>query len=349
MEHRNEILSAFISLGEKIKEQDQEMLAFCHRASLHNKWFTLESILKALEALAENYLNSDNLKNWVSHYYSDVSAEIETDQSKIKIVAIIMAGNIPLVGFHDFLAVLISGYKVQIKLSDKDPYLIEWIIKTLNKINPIFSNKIEIATRLRDFDAVIATGSNNSSLYFHQYFSKYPHIIRKNRNGVAVLSGKENKADLKDLSKDIFSYFGLGCRNVSKLYLPEEYNFDQLVEAVNLYSDLANHNKYKNNVEYNSAIHILNKVPSISLPHIIFIEDSKIASRIGVVHFEYYTKMSDLMLEMKEKKEEIQCLVSMENLNLSDLKTFSFGKAQSPSLMDYADGVDTMQFLKELN
>jgi hypothetical protein len=248
------------------------------------------------------------------------------------------------VGLHDILCVFVAGFKSKIKLSEKDPYFIPFLIQSLNKIDPSAHTFFEITEGyLKDFDAVIATGSNNSARYFEAYFSKYPHIIRKNRNAVAILRGDETQADITLLGDDIFTYFGLGCRNVSKLYVPKGYNFEPFLETLHARNEIVLHDKYKNNFDYNFALLILNRVPYFSNGCILLRETTEIASPIAVLYFEYYDDYNQLSASLRQRGEEIQCVIAKDNIE--GLPCFYFGDAQKPSLGDYADGVDTMAFL----
>ena len=247
------------------------------------------------------------------------------------------AGNIPFVGFHDFLCMLISGNNYIGKNASDDTLLLPWIAEELIKIEPKFKERISFVEKLKDMDAVIATGSNNTARYFEYYFSKYPHIIRKNRNAVAVLTGDEPKEELNLLGEDIFRYFGLGCRNVSKLYVPRGYNFNGFFEAMFSYSQVMQHNKYMNNYDYNRAVFLMRQIPFLENNFLIIREDASIPSPISVVHYEFYDEAEKLKENLAEHKEQIQCIVGRDYI--------PFGQGQSPALWDYADGVDTMAFL----
>lgn len=245
-----------------------------------------------------------------------------------------------MVGAHDIIASYIAGHTTLVKLSSKDKVLMTYFIEALG-------SKVKVVDKLEGFDAVIATGSNNTSRYFKQYFGKYPHIIRKNRNSVAVLSGKESSDDLIDLGKDIFTYFGLGCRNVSKIYIPEGYDITHLLEVLHdAYKDVAHHNKYKNNFDYNVALLLLNKEVYLNTGSLIVRQSTQIPSNISVLHYDYYAAIPELASEIKKHEEEIQCVVS--NTSIDGIDTVAMGQAQCPTLLDYADGVDTMTFLTSL-
>jgi len=302
---------------------------------LNNPWFTPENVRQALLSIAE-LLTEDKLTKWTSAY-----PQLKESQRPVK-VGVIMAGNIPLVGFHDFLTVLISGNNIIAKTSSKDSELIVYITSILCDINPEFSKNIEFTENtLSGFDAVIATGSNNSSRYFEYYFGKYPNIIRKNRNSVAVLEGNESPQELEALGTDIFSYFGLGCRNVSKLYIPEDYDIKSLVTHWDSFSGLINNNKYANNYDFNKAVYIVNKDPFLDTGYVLLNEDEKLSSPVAVLHYSYYKSEYALKHHLVELREQIQCIVGK--------KYIPFGKAQSPDLWDYADGKDTIEFLLKKN
>lgn len=333
-------IKALIQLGKHLLSQDDYLQAIIHRTAYHNPWFTTENQERAIQAIAKQFLNEATLQEWLSRY--DIPVEINP-----KTVGLVMAGNLPLVGFHDVLCVFAAGHKCKIKLSEKDPYLLPYLLKLLAKIDPATEVYFEIVERLQDIEAVIATGSNNSARYFEAYFGKYPHIIRKNRNGVAVLTGTESQDELHELGHDVFRYFGLGCRNVSKLYLPRGYDFIPLLEALHEYRDIVLHEKYKNNFDYNYALFILNKVQYQGNGCILMIEDASLASRIAVLHYEYYDTLEAVEKELERRVEEIQCIIAQPQL--LNTPTFSFGKSQEPALWDYPDGVDTMDFLLQLN
>jgi hypothetical protein len=265
-----------------------------------------------------------------------------------KKVAVVMAGNIPLVGFYDFMCVLISGNIFIGKLSSQDKFLLPAIAKELTNIEPSVSKYIVFTEeRLPAFVAVIATGSNNSSRYFEYYFGKYPHIIRKNRNSIAILNGKESKEDIDFLADDIFLYFGLGCRNVTKIFVPEGYDFTMLKKALRKYKDcLSMHSKYMNNYDYNKSIFLINQIPHTDLGFCLLKEDVSIASPISVLNYEYYINISDVINSISINRDNIQCLVAGKTYTNY---TVPFGKSQQPELFDYADGVDTMEFLISLN
>ncbi|MFT5834090.1 MAG: hypothetical protein ACI97N_001724 [Cognaticolwellia sp.] len=330
-----ERIDALVELGNRLNSNDEKLESVVQQAYIHNRWFTIENCRKAIQNIADAFLQKDKLENWVKAY------DIKTDTPKA--VGLVMAGNIPLVGFHDFMCVFITGHKAKIKLSDKDTVLMEFVFNTLIDINPNIQNYIEKIERLTDFGAVIATGSNNTARYFEAYFSKVPNIIRKNRTSVAVLSGDETMEELKEFGNDVFEYFGLGCRNVSKLFVPKDYNFEPLIEAFHSFNEIVYHNKYKNNYDYNFTLMTMNKIPTIFGTCMLLSENEGFQSRIAQMHFSYYDDKTVLEEKLKAHESEIQCVVSKNPIgNISNIQ---FGGTQVPSLSDYADGVDTMEFL----
>jgi hypothetical protein len=298
---------------------------------IKNEWFTPVNVRMSLQAISE-VLTFENLTKWTDSY-----PEIKEKSEPLNI-AVIMAGNIPLVGFHDFLSVLITGNSLLAKTSSKDSDLIIFISEVLNHLNPGFKEKIKFVNEnLSGFDAVIATGSDNSSRYFESYFGKYPNIIRKNRNSVAILDGNESGAELKGLGKDIFSYFGLGCRNVSKIFVPRGYDFSFMICNWELYAGVINHRKYANNYDFSKAVYLVNRDTFTDTGFLLLTEKFGLASPVAVVYFEYYDSLEKLMKIIEHQREKIQCIVGKNHT--------PFGKAQSPDLWDYADGIDTIDFI----
>ena len=257
-----------------------------------------------------------------------------------------MAGNLPLVGFHDFLCVFVSGCRAVIKLSDKDKRLLPFLVQKLTEYYPEMANLVVFQDNLKEIDALIATGSTNTSRYFDYYFSKIPHIIRKNRTSVAVLRGSETEEEFHQLGIDIFRYFGLGCRNVAKLYVPRGYDFNLLLEKLHDFNSLVLHHKYKNNFDYNFTLTILNKVPHLSNGCTILVEEKVLHSRIAMLHYEYYDALEEVQTAITAQYDAIQCVVG--NVKLADIEVLPFGKTQQPELWDYADRMDTMAWLNEL-
>ena len=307
------------------------------RAIHYNGWFTQDNILFNLEGWSAS-LTQENLDKWLKPYnFEDINP---------KTVGIILAGNIPLVGLHDFISVLISGHKVLVKQSSNDMKLLPILAEYLIALDPYYKTKIEFTEgRMNKFEAVIATGSNNTSRYFEYYFANKSAIIRKNRNSVAVLTGEETVEDLENLAHDIFRYFGLGCRSVSKLYVPENYNFESFYKAIQQpWSSLMNHAKYANNYDYNKAVYLMSEFKMLDNGFLVLKEDNSFGSPIATLFYETYTDKKSLKLILQENKENLQCVVA-KNLLDSEI---NFGKTQYPELWDYADSIDTLAFLQNL-
>ncbi len=302
------------------------------KTAVHNGWFIPEFIDLAVKNICAEFLPAEKLLQWAAHYHLD-------DNVGGKNIGIVMAGNIPLVGFHDFLCVFISGHKQTIKLSSKDDILLKHLVEKLIEWEPGVQRNILFAEMLKGCDAYIATGSNNSARYFEQYFSKYPNIIRRNRTAVAILTGKETIEELNNLSDDIHQYFGLGCRNVTRLFVPEGYDFVPLLGAFNKYKYFADHHKYKNNYDYQLSIALLNNIYYMTNSSTLLIQNNDIFSAISLVNYSYYTDPGEVN-EMLARNEDIQCIAGHTKV--------PFGQAQRPGLLDYADAVDTMQFLLTL-
>lgn len=304
-------------------------------AQLSNGWFTQDNILFSLEQWAEN-LNKAALDNWVKPHHFQWPGE--------KTIAVITAGNIPLVGFHDFLSVLISGHKVLVKQSSSDKSFLPLISNYLIAVNPEFKDRISFSSeKLNGFDAVIATGSNNTARYFDYYFEKYPNIIRRNRNSVAVLRGDETIEELFQLGKDIFQYFGLGCRSVSKLLIPRGYDFDPFFEAILPFHTLMELKKYENNYTYNKAVYLMSEFKLLENGFLMLKEDESYGSPIASLFYEHYDSLEALEKKLSADRDYIQCVIG--NVNESCIP---FGKSQCPKLDDYADGVDTLGFISGL-
>ncbi|MFZ2897871.1 MAG: acyl-CoA reductase [Saprospiraceae bacterium] len=329
-------IDLLVKLGQHLLGEDEYLRAVMHRAEFHNSWFTRESQELAIRSIATAFLQREALEALAARY--PVS-----DEPTGKTVGVVMAGNIPLVGFHDWLCVFLAGHRAQVKLSEKDAYLFPYLLKLMEKWEPAMQGWVETVERLKGFDMVIATGSNNSARYFEAYFGKKPHIIRRNRNGVAVLSGNETQEELYELGKDIFTYFGLGCRNVAKIYVPEGYQFEPLLEALHEYREIVLHEKYKHNFDYNYALFILNKVPHKANGCILLKEDDSLASRIACLHYAYYKSKEAVERELEERNEEVQCVAARPGY--LSIPVIPFGGTQQPRLDEYADGVDTMALL----
>lgn len=310
-----------------------EMQGVLERSKLSNSWFTDDNLQLSCKSWG-NALTESNVKEWLSGYKI-------SDTSSNKRIAIVMAGNIPLVGFHDFMCVLLAGHSVLGKLSSNDTQLLPLLTKYLIAVEPSFEVKIELTTdTLEDFNAVIATGSDNTAIYFEHYFGTYPNIIRKNRNSVAILSGNETPEQMKALADDIFRYFGLGCRNVSKIYVPENYDWDHFFNGMFAWKDVINNHKYINNYDYNKAVYLMSLMKLLDNEFMILKEDQGFSSPISVVFYETYKSLEELKETLNNSEDKIQCIISENHI--------PFGEAQEPKLSDYADGVDTMQFLLDL-
>ena len=300
-------------------------------ASIHNGWFTPEFIDLAVQNIVEQFLEKDKLMQWVNHYYIN-------DSIIPKNVGIVMAGNIPMVGFHDFLCVFISGHIQTIKLSAKDDVLLKHLLQKMYGWEVTMQNFVSFAPMLKGCDAYIATGSNNSARYFDYYFSKYPSIIRKNRTSVAVLTGDEPIETLEKLSDDIHAFFGLGCRNVTKIYVPEGYDFVPLLNSFHKYKYFGDHHKYRNNYDYNLSIQIMNNRFYMTNESTLLVENEAVFSPISQLNYSFYNNIENVLSGLKENV-DIQCIAGTE---------IPFGQVQCPGLTDYADGIDTMQFLLTL-
>lgn len=340
MNHQQRI-DAFVQLGEvlaKVAENPVESnwaTAF-RQAEAKNGWFTQENMAIALRGIAY-MLQPDKLEKWFSAY-----GEIPTEGDKT--VGLVMAGNIPLVGFHDLLCVLASGNKAVIKTSSQDEILPKKLVETIEEISPELAFRIEMSHgKMEGFTHVIATGSDNSARYFEYYFGKYPHIIRKNRNSIAIINGDESEDELRALGKDIFRYFGLGCRNVSKVYLSDKVEPKTLLNALEDWKPIGNHNKYFNNYEYHKAIFLVEKMAHLDNGFLLLREEANLGCPVGVLHYQTFATLDQMKAEVKIHEEHIQCVVASEKLGFEN--AVPFGKAQSPELWDYADGVDTMAFL----
>ncbi|MES2275844.1 MAG: acyl-CoA reductase [Bacteroidota bacterium] len=336
---KNQIINAFSALGDQLSAPAGDLLNTINSEYHYNAWFTPQSTMQAVTAIG-GALNKPDIDTWLSKYPN-------LESSGGKKVGLILAGNIPLVGLHDVLCVLATGNHALIKASTQDARLIKQVLKLLVAIDPAFADSFTFIDRLVDFDAVIATGSNNSSRYFEYYFGKKPNIIRKNRNSVAVLSGNETTAELNKLGHDIFDYFGLGCRNVSKLLVPEGYIFNIFFESIESYQAIIHHHKYNNNYDYNKSIYLVNSDKHFDNGFLLVKQDERMVSPLAVVFFEYYLNeqaVNDLLIR---ESENTQCVVSNMPLNIGN-QVVGFGQSQQPALWDYADGIDTMEFLSNL-
>ena len=346
-------INAFVKLGVFMSQFTQENSqklntiehnalfydGFLHQIKLaeeHNGWFTKDNIYFALSRWS-NLLTINNINKWLGKYHFNII--------KSKKVATIMAGNIPLVGFHDFLSVLISGHNVIVKQSSNDKQLLPYLAKYLEYVEPAFKGGITFTEdKLKDFDAVIATGSDNTARYFEYYFKDKPSIIRKNRNSVAILNGNESDEELRLLSEDVFRYFGLGCRNVSKLFVPKDYSFDNFFKGVYDWNHIINQSKYSNNYDYNKAVYLMSEFDMLENGFLMIKEDESYASPIASVFYEYYNSNAELKEKLNADQEKIQCIVANK---FTDTE-ISFGETQKPELWNYADDIDTIDFLLKI-
>jgi hypothetical protein len=328
LQNRIELL---LRLQQYLKADNEELQDVKQNAFSHNNWFTPDFINLSIANITDQFLREDQLRNWAKHYQLD-------DNIVPKNTGIVMAGNIPLVGFHDFLCVFISGHFQTIKLSAKDDILLKHLVQKMVSWDESVQSYVSFASMLIGCDAYIATGSNNSARYFEYYFSKYPGIIRKNRTSVAILTGNEQLEELEKLADDIHTYFGLGCRNVTKVFVPEGYDFVPLLGSFHKYKYFADHNKYKNNYDYYLAIQIMNNRFYMTNGSTLLVENESIFSPISQLNYGFYSDWENLITSLKTN-EEIQCIAGYD---------MPYGEAQRPGLMDYADGVDTMQFLLTL-
>ena len=334
-----ERINAFTALGATIQNSISqldsiEMRELLSAARANNGWFTEDSVLMALKQWSEA-LTKSNLEKWVSLY------NISEENLNPKTIAIVMAGNIPLVGFHDFVSVLITGNKVLSKMSSNDKILLSYLTQKLIEINSEFKNYIRTTKeQLTNFDAVIATGSNNTARYFDYYFKKHPSIIRKNRNSVALITGNETPEQMQLLAKDVFTYFGLGCRNVSKILVPKGYDWDHFFNNMFVEKDIINNHKYANNYDYNKAVYLMSNVKLLDNEFMLLKEDAGYSSPISVVFYEFYETVEEAKQKLENEASQIQCVVSNDHL--------AHGETQNPQLWDYADGVDTIEFILNL-
>ncbi|MFD2784387.1 acyl-CoA reductase [Hymenobacter rubripertinctus] len=334
-------LAAFVALGHRLAAlltpaAAEELTELTARARNNNPWFDAPNVRAALDGIA-GLLREEPLRRWAARYAPEPAAP--------RLVGVVMAGNIPLVGFHDALCVLLSGHQLLAKLSQDDTLLMRWILAELVELEPRLAGHIQLAERLNAADAFIATGSDNTARYFEYYFGKKPHIIRRNRTSLAVFTGRETPHELGLLGEDIFRYYGLGCRNVSKLYVPAGYDFVPLLDALQPWHRVLEHNRYQNNYDYNKSILLVNRVPHLDSGFLLLTEGTQLVSPISVLHYGSYTNEADLADQLTDVAAQTQCIVSGSGQYAG---SFAFGKAQHPGLPDYADGVDTMAFLAAL-
>ncbi|MDX2189943.1 MAG: acyl-CoA reductase [Bacteroidota bacterium] len=328
-------IQAWIQLGNELRSKAIDYEEITTKTQYYNQWFTKENILISIAGICK-LLEEKSLRKWVSGY------NLENIPSKK--IGVVMAGNIPCVGFHDMLCVTLAGHELHAKKSSDDPIFPELIINRLIEIEPQFKNKIQWRERMHDIEAIIATGTNNSAMHFNYYFSKIPRIIRKNRTSIAIITGNETKEDLQNLGKDVFTYFGLGCRNVSKLLVPQGYKFDSLFEALYPYHTFVNHKKYINNYEYQRAIYLMNSTEFLDNNFLIIKQDEGLHSPVGVLYHQSYTNSDDILDFINKWKDKIQCIVLAKPTE----GQVKMGETQFPEVNQYADNVDTMKFLTSL-
>ncbi|MDB5197526.1 MAG: acyl-CoA reductase [Flaviaesturariibacter sp.] len=330
LQERSELL---IRLGEYMQGTEESWQAAKYRAHGENNWFIPEFIELSVKNIVTNFLQPEAVKKFAAQY------AIPEENTAPKKVGVVLAGNIPLVGFHDVMCIFLSGHYAIIKPSSKDSILIKHLLERLIEWKPEAAPYFVLQDLLKSCDAYIATGSNNTARYFEHYFQKYPHIIRRNRTSVAILDGSETAEELESLSDDICQFFGLGCRNVTKLFVPKGHDFVPLIGALNKYDYLINHNKYKNNYDHNLAMHILNNQYYMTNGSVLLIENTSPFSPISQVHYEFYTAIQSVEQGLADNA-DIQCIVGHQHL--------AFGQAQCPAVDTFADNVDTLKFLLSL-
>ena len=328
-------INAFVKLGELLDSGEFQNDSFLESLVHKNAWYTPTNVKQQIKAIANN-LKKGKLEKWLK----DVP-----NHSVQKSVGLVLAGNLPLVGFHDIMTVLLAGFVAKIKVSSDDAGLTKYILDKLLSIDPDFKDKVLFVEKLENYDLVIATGSNNSARYFEYYFGKKPHIIRKNRNSLSVLTGHESDQELKGLGHDIFDFFGLGCRSVSKLFIPRDYNIARLMENLESFHEIKNHSKYNNNYDFNKSIYLINKNKHFDNGFLLLKEDENLASPLAVVHYEYYDHLESVEEFINVHSNEIQCITTDADLSNIDVPVFPLGASQHPALDDYADNVDTLAFL----
>ena len=330
-------INNLVRLGELLSKTEQFNDIF-DKAEQQNSWFTRANVIFAFKSWSDA-LSKNNVKQWLSQY------QLPQTTSSKKIL-IIMAGNLPLVGLHDLLCVLVTGHKAIVKLSSNDCVLLPYLITQMKTFAPEWTEAVTFTDdKVTEYDAVIATGSNNTARYFEYYFGKKPHIIRKNRHSVAVLTGKETPEELFALGKDIFLYYGLGCRSISKLFVPKGYDFNLLFQAIYPYKDIIQEQKYANNYDYNKAVYLMSLFQLLENGFLLLKEDEHYGSPIATLFYEYYTNVASLKEKLTTDAEKIQCVVA-HNFTTEEV---AFGETQTPQLWDYADGVDTLNFLLKLS
>jgi hypothetical protein len=333
---KEQLILAFKQLGTYLQQPDEALIATFSAASHANAWFTAIEVNKAIKAIAK-MLDEQDLAQWFE--------TVEVTKTP-KNVGLILAGNIPLVGFHDVMCVLATGNIAQIKLSSSDNKLLPFLLNRLCDTLPELKNHIFYVDQLKNFDAVIATGSNNTSRYFEYYFGKVPNIIRRNRNSVAIITGKESKKEIAQLGHDILDYFGMGCRSISKIFIPKDYDIKNFFEPLEQFQDIINHFKYNNNYDYNKSIYLVNLQTHYDNGFLLLKEDEGLSSPLAVLYYETYEDINEVAEKLTQQEEQIQCIVS--NTVVQNLQVLPFGQSQHPKLWDYADNLNTSAFLNNL-
>ena len=331
--HLQQRIDLLARTGNYILSDVEQWQATVERAFLQNGWFIPQFIHKASTSIATEMLQPEKLTAWAHQY------QVPDEQANPKNVGIVMAGNIPMVGFHDFLCTFVSGHRQTIKLSSKDDVLIKHLVHKMIEWEPAVANFVGFSDMLKNCDAYIATGSNNTARYFDYYFGRFPNIVRRNRTSVAILTGNETIEDLEKLADDVYLYFGLGCRNVTKIYVPKDYDFLPLLESFKKYNELADHSKYKNNYDYVLATLIINKLYYMTNGSIVLSENKSVFSPISQLNYEFYSDIAEVVQSLQDNQ-DIQAIAGKDFI--------PFGNAQQPGLTDYADGVDILSFLMKL-
>src|SRR6056297_411648 len=334
----NKLLQDLTALSDWIQSKPDELELAKLKSQRDNHWFTQEFMNLALDNICNQFLNGDKLRSWNANYWKKSSSK--------KRVGLIMAGNLPLVGFHDWLSVMNSQHFAKVKLSSKDKHLFPALLSFLNTLDPKWRDRTEIVDRLTDIDAIIATGSNNSNRYFSYYFGHLPHIFRSHRNAAAVITSDISDEELENLGEDVFAYFGLGCRSVSLCFIPEGFDEDRLFTAWTKFNHLREHSKWDNNFRYNYATYLMNNEPFRTNDVIILRDADQLSSRIACLHMKTYRNAEEVDDYVQQHIRQIQTLVGRSNI--VGVPVVGFGKSQQPSLSDYADRVDTMEFLTKL-
>ncbi|MCB9030971.1 MAG: acyl-CoA reductase [Chitinophagales bacterium] len=332
--NRADWISIWVELGESMRPGNEGLEAIIRQTEQANGWFTAAYQWQAIDHIRNNWLQARALEDWLLPYQLPVNVPGR--------IGLIPAGNIPLVGMHDLLSVMMAGHTALVKPSSKDPFFLPWLRNQLQGIAPEAADRFLLVEKLAEFDAVIATGSDNSSRYFEYYFGKYPHIIRRNRSSAAILDGSETEEQLIALGSDIFTYFGLGCRNVSKLYLPAGYDPSRLLSLWEVFGSVRDHHKYRNNLDYNLTLLLLNNSRHLAADYLILAENEALHAPLATVYYQHYQDEDELRLQLEALAGNLQCVVSVKPGNTIP------GTTQQPGLSDYADHVDTLTFLQDI-